>query len=150
MPITPMIAAKSTPLISPAVTSRRITRRAFEPVRSRVASARTATVSDCVAALPPMEATIGIRTASATSAWMVASNCAITSEARIAVIRFTNSHGKRCRTICAVRSLRLSSPRPASRRMSSSVSSSRTAMASSMVMTPESRPPESTTGAEIR
>ena len=52
---------------------------------SFVASARTATVIVCVPALPPIEATIGISTASATMLWIVASNRLMTAEARIAV-----------------------------------------------------------------
>ena len=55
----------------PTAASRRTTRMAFEVVKSRVASARTATVSDCVPALPPIEATIGISAANATMVEMV-------------------------------------------------------------------------------
>ena len=43
--------------------------------------ARTATVSDWVPALPPMEATMGISTARATRPAMTSSNSAMTSEA---------------------------------------------------------------------
>jgi hypothetical protein len=127
------------------------TRIRFELVRSFVASARTATVSAWVPAFPPIEATIGIRTASATICAMASSNWAITSEARIAVIRFTKSQGRRCLVVSPRPSDRLdSSPTPASRKMSSSCTSSSTFIASSMVMTPTSRPSSSTTGAEIR
>ena len=65
-----------------------------------MASARTATVMVCVPALPPIDATIGISTASATICSMVASNRLITSEARIAVPRLTNSQVKRCLVVC--------------------------------------------------
>ena len=64
--MTAMRIAKAMPLRSPTSISRRITRQALARPRSRVASARTATVMVCVPALPPIEATIGIRTASAT------------------------------------------------------------------------------------
>ena len=64
--------------------------------RSCVASARTATVMVCVPALPPIEATIGISTASATICSMVASNRLITREARMAVTRLASSQVKRC------------------------------------------------------
>jgi len=126
-------------------------RIALVGVRSRVARPRTATVRLWVPALPPIEATIGISTASATIWAIAASNWAMTSEARIAVTRFTNSHGSRCFVVSPTRSERLdSSPTPASRRMSSSCTSSSTFIASSIVITPTSRPSSSTTGAEIR
>ena len=108
--------------------------------RLRVASARTVTVSPWVPALPPIEATIGISTASATKARMVSVNCAITVAARIAAPRFTASHGQRPSAISKTPSLSSSSPTPASRRMSSSASSSSASIASSMVITPTNRP----------
>ena len=40
---------------------------AFDGVNSLTAKARTATVNVCVPALPPIEATIGIKTAKATT-----------------------------------------------------------------------------------
>ena len=64
-----------------------------------MASARTATVMVCVPALPPMEATIGISTASATICSMVASNCLITAGRECAVPRLTSSHQNRAGTI---------------------------------------------------
>jgi hypothetical protein len=150
-PTIPITTAKIAPLIRPTPASRVTTRIRLALVRSFVASARTATVSDWVPALPPIEATIGISTASATTCAIASSNCAITSEARIAVIRFTKSQGSRCFVVSPTRSDRLdSSPTPARRRMSSSCTSSSTFIASSMVMTPTSRPSSSTTGAEIR
>ena len=85
----------------------------FAAPRLRVASARTVTVSACVPALPPIEATIGIRTASATKARMVSVNCEITVAARIAVQRLTASHTKRPRAISKTPSLSSSSPTPA-------------------------------------
>ena len=80
---------------------------------SPVASARTATVMVWVPALPPMEATIGISTASATMCSMVASNCLMTAEARMAVTRLINSHQKRAGTIWRTLSVMRSSPMPA-------------------------------------
>ena len=61
-----MITAKPSPLTTPTSSSRRMTRQALVLDSSRVASARTATVMVWVPALPPMLATIGISTASAT------------------------------------------------------------------------------------
>src|SRR5450432_3948283 len=45
--------------------------------------------------MPPIEATIGISTASATMLWILVSNRLMTAEARIVVNRFTSSHEKR-------------------------------------------------------
>ena len=94
---------------------------------------------------------MGISTASATSCAMEFSNSPITDAAATAVRMLVASQGTRRRAVCITLSVRLdSSPTPARRRMSSSCSSSRTAMASSMVMMPTSRSSRSTTGAEIR
>ena len=60
-----------------------------------MASARTATVMVWVPALPPMLATIGISTASATIFSIEPSNCRITQEASSAVTRLASSQGKR-------------------------------------------------------
>ena len=76
-----------------------MTRRALAGVSSRIARARTATVRVWVPALPPIEATIGIRIASATIWSMVASNRPITSEASTAVPRLSKSQAKRERTV---------------------------------------------------
>ena len=76
-----------------------MTRAALTGPSSWVASARTATVMVCVAALPPIEATIGISTASATICSMVASNSLMTEDASSAVPRLMNSHRKRLRTV---------------------------------------------------
>ena len=147
---TPIARAKATPLQTPTSTSRRTNRRTFDAPKLRVAIARTVTVSACVPAFPPIDATIGIRTASATKARIVSVNCEITVADRIAVPRLIASHTNRPRAISKTPSDSSSSPTPASRRMSSSASSSSTSMASSMVMTPTSRPSASMTGAEVR
>jgi hypothetical protein len=120
-------------------------------VRLRVASERTATASDCVPAIPPVEATIGISAASTTSDSIVASNCVMTTAESDAVNRFTTSHGNLSRAVVSALSVTEASiTTPESRRISSSCSSSSTFIASSMVMTPTSRPAVSTTGVEIR
>ena len=64
-----------------------------------MASARTVTVMVWVPALPPIEATMGISTASATICSMVASKSPMMTEARKAVIRLTTSQGARLRTV---------------------------------------------------
>ena len=74
-------------------------RSAFAVVSSRSASARTATARVCVPALPPIEAVIGIKTASATIFCSVSSNSPITAEAMNAVTRLTSSHAARERTM---------------------------------------------------
>ena len=104
----------------------------------------------CVPALPPMDATIGMSTASATICSMVASNRLITQEARIAVPRLTNSQMKRCLVVCQTGSDTDSPATPPIRRMSSDASSWMTSTTSSAVMTPSSLWSGSTTGAEVR
>ena len=69
-----MMIAKINPFNNPTIASRLMTRHAFADVKSFVASARTATVKVCVPALPPIEATIGIKTARATIASIVDEN----------------------------------------------------------------------------
>jgi len=54
--------ANANPLTMPTSASRMTTRKALLEPSSRVASARTATVMVCVAALPPWLATIGAST----------------------------------------------------------------------------------------
>ena len=81
-----------------------------------MASALTATVMVCVPALPPIDATIGISTASATICSMVASNRLITAEARIAVTRLASSQVKRSRVVCHTESLTNSPATPPMRR----------------------------------
>ena len=58
----------------------------------------TTTVSVCVAALPPMPATIGMNTASAVTCSMVPSKSATTDAATNAVTRLIASHGRRFRS----------------------------------------------------
>ena len=72
--------------------------RALPHDSSPSASPRTITVSVCVAALPPMPATIGMKTASAVTRLIVPSNSATTDAATNAVTRLTPSHGNRLRS----------------------------------------------------
>ena len=58
-------------------------------------AARTVTASVCVPAFPPIPATIGMSTASATIVAITSSNCAITVEATEAVKRFASSQRTR-------------------------------------------------------
>ena len=68
-----------------------MTRIVLAGPRSSVASARTVTAIVWVAALPPIEATIGMSTASATICSIEASKSWMTPEARIAVPRLIAS-----------------------------------------------------------
>ena len=97
----PMISAKTMPFTPPTRISFSTMRMAFAGVSSFTASARTATVNVCVPALPPMEATMGMRTARATICAIVASKTEITRLARIAVNRFTKSQENRRRVVSA-------------------------------------------------
>lgn len=89
--IPPAIKAKATPLSRPTMLSFPIILNAFVSDISLVAMARTATVKACVPAFPPIDATIGIRIARATTCSIVPSNTEITIDARIAVNKFTNN-----------------------------------------------------------
>ena len=127
------------------------TRMALPEESSRVASARTATVMVCVAALPPWLATMGTSTASATIFSSSPENRPSTEEAMKAVIILTKSQVKRLRVIHSTEEESSSPARtPPSALMSSSASSSITSTMSSMVITPTRRPLWSVTGAETR
>ena len=140
-------AANRMPLSTATLSSRRTKLAAASRSIWRRASARTATVTVCVPALPPIEATIGISTASATRRSMVASNNPITAEATIAVTRLISSQELRPCNVSSSDERRFASPTPASAIRSSSASSSMTSITSSMVIIPIRRPCSSTTGA---
>ena len=76
-------------------TSRQIERTVFDWVSWFVASARTVTASVWVPALPPIEATIGIKIASATMVSIAAPNWAMMKLATIAVPRLAMSQRTR-------------------------------------------------------
>ena len=92
--MTPNRPAKSIPLKTPTKISLESTRQALALVNSFIANARTATVSVCVPALPPIDAAMGIRTARMTICWMVASKRPITADASSAVRRFRKEPGE--------------------------------------------------------
>ena len=75
--------------------SRPMIRRVFERVSSFIASARTETAIVWVPALPPIEATIGISTASATICSIAAPKIEITKLATSAVARLAISQRTR-------------------------------------------------------
>ena len=115
--------AKAMPQNSPTRVSFQTTLTVFAAVSSLVASARTATVSDWVPALPPMLATIGMRMARATACSSVASNRPMTAEARTAVPRLSSSQRNRALVVSITAPYRSSRSTPASRWTSSSASS---------------------------
>ena len=117
---------------------------------SRLDRARTATARVWVPALPPRDETMGMRMARAITWAMAPWKAPITLEATAAVPRFSTSQGRRERTAPARLASRPTSDTPARARMSSSPSSRMTPTMSSTVNWPTSRPPGSTTGAEIR
>ena len=127
------------PFNSPTAASRPITRNALAEPRSFIASARTVTVMVWLPALPPIEATIGISTASATICSMVASNRPITEAASSAVNRLKRSQVKRCRAVRHTESATDSPATPPIFRISSEASSCTTSTTSSAVITPTSR-----------
>ena len=88
----------TTPLPSPIAASLSSALRALAHDSSPSASPRTMTVSVWVAALPPMPATIGMKTASAVAWLIVPSNAATTDAATKAVTRLMPSHGRRLRS----------------------------------------------------
>ena len=90
-----IIIANIIPFIPPINVSLVIILNAFEVVSSFTASALTATVNVCVPALPPIEATIGINIASATTFSIDASKKPITIDATTAVNKLTKSHENR-------------------------------------------------------
>jgi hypothetical protein len=107
-------------------------------------------VNVCVPALPPIEATIGIKIARATISSIVASKNPITRDARTAVNRLINNQEKRPLETLIALSVIFSSPTPPSNFISSPASSCITSTISSAVITPISLPLISTTGAETR
>ena len=120
-------------------------------VNSPSAIPRTMTVSVCVAALPPIPATMGMNTASAVICEIVPSNNLTTEAAMNAVNRFTISHGSRFLSDSRAGVKTRSSPaRPANRYRSSVASSLMTSMTSSTVMMPTSLFSSSTTGIASR
>ena len=83
-----VIKANIIPLKKPTKNSFDIIFLIFEDINSLVAKSLTVTVKVCVAALPPIEATIGIKIANATTFSIFSSKKPITKEAITAVIKF--------------------------------------------------------------
>ena len=112
---------------------------------------RVITVTAWIPPLPPMPATTGMKTASATTCSSARSNRPTTQAARKQVARFASIQGSRRRTeSSAGEKTRSSSERPASRYMSSVASSWITSITSSTVITPSMRPSASVTGIASR
>src|SRR5919197_1183315 len=128
------------PVVSPSQSSFDRTRQSTLGVMSPSAMPRTTTVAVCVVPMPPIDATIGMNTASIARAWMDDSNKPMTDAARTAVPRLTNRHVRRFRNTAFGGSNTVSSPATPPRRWMSSVASSRRmSMTSSTPIVPRSR-----------
>ena len=90
--LAPVITAKIKPLNSPTRNSLEIILETFEAISSLVAIKRTVTVKVCVPAFPPMDATIGINMANATTFSILALKRLMTVDASIAVNKLIASH----------------------------------------------------------
>src|SRR5512137_2814237 len=141
----------ASPMVTARVASLRSTRQRWVADMSPRASPRTTTVAVWVVPMPPIEATIGMNTASRASSRIEPSKRPITEAARMAVPRLISSQTRRFGNTVRAGSRTVSSPAaPPSRWMSSVASSRITSMTSSTVMTPRRRWPPSTTGMATR
>jgi hypothetical protein len=91
----PATRPQAMPFATPTTASFSSAFRVFAHDSSPRAIPRMMTVSVCIAALPPIPATTGMKTASALHWLMVPSNIATTDAATNAVTRFTCSQGNR-------------------------------------------------------
>ncbi len=143
--------AQTTPLSAPTASSLKKSQRAFEDCTWPSAMPRMMSVTVCVPAMPPMLATTGIRTASATTFSIVASNRPTTHEASSAVNRLMPSQSARRRALLRTpANTSSSSSRPAAASAGCSACSRTTSTTSSMVMRPSSLPSSATTAADSR
>ena len=112
---------------------------------------RTTTVAVCVVAMPPIEATIGMKTARVARVWIEDSKSPMTDAASTAVPRLISRQRLRLGKTARGGSRTVSSPATPPRRWMSSVASSRmTSIASSTPIVPSRRRLTSTTGIWIR
>ena len=119
-------------------------------VKSLVASVLTVTANVCMPALPPIEATIGIKNASTTICSIVAPNKLMHHVAKNAVNKFNSSQLNLLYVFLKTPSVITSSPTPANLKASSSASSFNTVKTSSLVIIPTSLFDLSTTQAEFK
>ena len=99
---TPQSEANTTPLIRLTMSSLLTSREILDPAMSHIASALTLTVSACVPALPPSDATMGIRIANATIYSIVPPNIENTIDATTAVSRLNSNQTERPRTMSKI------------------------------------------------
>ena len=119
-------------------------------VKSFVAIVLTVTAKVCIPALPPIDATIGIKKAKTTICSIVAPNRLMHQVARKAVNRFNNNQLNLLLVFFTIPSVIYSSPTPASLNASSSASSFNTVRTSSFIIIPTNLLFLSTTAAEFR
>src|SRR5258708_7825153 len=85
----------ASPVVAPSHSSLRSTRMITPAVMSPSAMPRTTTVAVCVVPMPPIEATMGMKTARVASAWIDVSNRPMTEAASTAVPRLMSRHTRR-------------------------------------------------------
>ena len=122
----------------------------FPEESSFVAKALIVTAKVCIPAFPPMDATIGIKTANATTFSISSLKKPITIDAITAVNKLSKSQLNLLLVFFKTPSVISSSPTPANLKTSSSASSFRTVKTSSPVIIPTNLLLLSTTPAETR
>ena len=120
---TPVITAKIIPFKTPIKNSLPTILFILLLESSLVAIALIVTASVCIPAFPPIEATIGIKNASATTFSISAPKILITHDASSAVAKLTNNQLNLLLVLTKTESVISSSPTPASLKTSSSASS---------------------------
>ena len=115
-----------------------------------MANVLTVTANVCIPALPPIEATIGIKNAKTTICSIVAPNKLMHHVAKNAVNKFNNNQLNLLLVFVITPSVIFSSPTPANLKASSSASSFKTVKTSSYVIIPTNLLFLSTTQAEFR
>ena len=148
--ITELIIAKIIPFKIPIANSFETVLLIFVLDNSCVAIALIVTANVCIPALPPIDATIGIRNANATICSIVAPKILITHVAKKAVNKFKRSQLNLLFVFLNIPSVISSSPTPASLNTSSSAYSLTMVKISSLVIIPTNLLFLSTTPAEVR
>ena len=131
-----LIIAKMIPFKIPILNSLKIFWLKLFFVKSFVASVLTVTAKVCIPALPPIDATIGIKKASTTICSIVAPNKLIHQVAKKAVNKFKSNQLNLLFVFVITPSVISSSPTPANLKASSSAYSFKTVKTSSDVIIP--------------
>ena len=145
-----LIIAKITPFKIPIENSLKTFDEKLFLVKSFVAIVLTVTANVCIPALPPIEATIGIKKAKTTICSIVAPNKLIHHVAKNAVNKFNSNQLNLLFVFVITPSVISSSPTPASLKASYSASSFNTVKTSSLMIIPTNLLFLSTTAAEFK